>query len=321
MEERFDVVFDGSFQDGLNREEVRENLIRLFNGNNKAIDTLLNRSRAFIKRNIDREKAQKYKTTLEQCGVVCRIAPSVAPDNVQQLESEAVPAPDRSSPAAVDNTSSDLRLQTSEEDNPAGDGPEAIESGIPAVPNETCAECGRRFAKDEMIPHNNSWICAACKPVFVQKMKEGVSLSSVMRYGGFWIRFGAKLIDGFIMAGVNFVMNIAATPFLMAAPSETTSPSTMMAAPLLLALLQIMTYAGYGIFFLGRFSATPGKMLCRLKVVTTEGEKITYSRASGRFFSEFLSAILLYIGYLMAAFDSEKRALHDKICGTRVIRV
>jgi uncharacterized RDD family membrane protein YckC len=33
-----------------------------------------------------------------------------------------------------------------------------------------------------------------------------------------------------------------------------------------------------------------------------------------------LSAIILMIGYIMAGFDEQKRALHDILCDTRVIR-
>ena len=42
---------------------------------------------------------------------------------------------------------------------------------------------------------------------------------------------------------------------------------------------------------------------------------------SGRFFAKFISAIILFIGYLMAAFTDRKRALHDIIAGTLVIKV
>ena len=42
-------------------------------------------------------------------------------------------------------------------------------------------------------------------------------------------------------------------------------------------------------------------------------------RAVGRYFAQWLSAFILYIGYIIAGFDSEKRALHDHICDTRVI--
>ena len=71
---------------------------------------------------------------------------------------------------------------------------------------------------------------------------------------------------------------------------------------------------------MGRFGATPGKMACGLKVVMADGGKVTYLRALGRAFSEILSGIILYIGYIMAGFDDEKRALHDRICDTRVIK-
>jgi len=73
-------------------------------------------------------------------------------------------------------------------------------------------------------------------------------------------------------------------------------------------------------YFLGKFSATPGKMALGLKVLRADGEMITYPRALGRFFAEFLSSVILAIGYIMAAFDEEKRALHDRICDTRVVR-
>jgi uncharacterized RDD family membrane protein YckC len=76
----------------------------------------------------------------------------------------------------------------------------------------------------------------------------------------------------------------------------------------------------YTIFFLGKYGATPGKMVCRLVVVTAEGGKITYARAAGRFFAEILSALICYVGYLLAAFDEEKKTLHDRICDTRVVQ-
>jgi uncharacterized RDD family membrane protein YckC len=55
-------------------------------------------------------------------------------------------------------------------------------------------------------------------------------------------------------------------------------------------------------------------------VVTPSGGKINYGLACGRFFAEIASAMILYIGYIMVGFDEEKRALHDRICNTRVIR-
>jgi uncharacterized RDD family membrane protein YckC len=61
-------------------------------------------------------------------------------------------------------------------------------------------------------------------------------------------------------------------------------------------------------------------MACGLKVVTEDGQRLSYMRAFGRYFAEIISGMILYIGYIMAAFDYEKRALHDRICTTRVIK-
>ena len=72
---------------------------------------------------------------------------------------------------------------------------QAAVSGAQAV----CSECGRVFAEEEMIRFSDTRVCAGCKPVFVQKIKEGVSVAGALDYAGFWIRFGAVAIDGFII--------------------------------------------------------------------------------------------------------------------------
>jgi len=84
-----------------------------------------------------------------------------------------------------------------------------------------CAECGKTFDKGEMIRHGEAWVCAACKPVFLQKLSEGVEPVAVaMRYAGFWIRFAAKFVDGIIMSVLLVVPMIAlAASFVTSATS------------------------------------------------------------------------------------------------------
>jgi uncharacterized RDD family membrane protein YckC len=77
----------------------------------------------------------------------------------------------------------------------------------------------------------------------------------------------------------------------------------------------------YMVYFNGRFGATPGKMALKLKIVRPNGDGITYMRALGRYFAEILSGMIFSIGFMMAGWDEEKRALHDRICDTRVIRL
>jgi len=61
-------------------------------------------------------------------------------------------------------------------------------------------------------------------------------------------------------------------------------------------------------------------MVCHLQVVMADGSKLSYGRSLGRHFAKFLSSFILAIGYIMAGIDDEKRALHDRICDTRVIK-
>jgi uncharacterized RDD family membrane protein YckC len=57
-----------------------------------------------------------------------------------------------------------------------------------------------------------------------------------------------------------------------------------------------------------------------LKIVVEDGSRINYLRAFGRHFAKWLSSMILLIGFIMAAFDDERRTLHDRICETRVVR-
>jgi uncharacterized RDD family membrane protein YckC len=78
--------------------------------------------------------------------------------------------------------------------------------------------------------------------------------------------------------------------------------------------------AAYFIYFIGKDGQTPGKKLCKIRVVNADGTQVSYAKAAGRFFGYMLSWIILGIGFLMAAWDDETRALHDRLCDTRVIK-
>ncbi len=184
-----------------------------------------------------------------------------------------------------------------------------------AIPESACTDCGRDFPEDELIRFENSKICADCKPAFVQKLKEGVSQSGGMVYAGFWIRCGAKIIDGIIMVVINMIVFIPAG----IAMSTSDNPTLSIGLSVIVQILNIAIPAVYTTWFIGRFNATPGKMACGIKVVTADNDPIGYPRALGRHFAEWISAMILGIGYIMAAFDDEKRTLHDRICNTRVV--
>ena len=59
----------------------------------------------------------------------------------------------------------------------------------------------------ELIPFGSSFVCATCKETFAHKLREGVNVGGAVRYGGFWIRFVAILIDGAVMVTVSMLLS------------------------------------------------------------------------------------------------------------------
>jgi len=143
------------------------------------------------------------------------------------------------------------------------------------------------------------------------------SAAGTLPYAGFWIRVVAKLVDSAILWAAGLALNFAVAPLLYGQGPDTPSPFLDDRPPLL--LLQFAVAAAYYTAFVGRYGATPGKMAAGLKIVTPAGGAVTYGTALCRYFAEILSGVILGIGYLMVAFDIEKRALHDRICRTRVV--
>lgn len=127
-------------------------------------------------------------------------------------------------------------------------------------------------------------------------------------YAGFWRRFSAYWLDAVLVNVVSFAITFSLV---------TMQPGFDLAATLLGIVLSWLYYA---LMHSSRPQATLGKMAFGIKVTDLEGERISFLRATGRHFAAWVSAILLLIGFLMAAFTERKQALHDQMAGTLVVR-
>ena len=194
-----------------------------------------------------------------------------------------------------------------------------------------CSECGRPTPPEELASFGDHLVCPACKETYVQKLREGVASAPItFRYGGFWIRFVASLLDGIILGVAGGVVSFLVFGSMMPGlsrmrPNPTPEETVALLGPMLgmmglSMLLNMGIGCAYETFFVCRLGATPGKMALGLKVVRPNGGPISVGRAAGRYFGKLLSSLILLIGYIIAGFDSQKRALHDMICDTRVIR-
>jgi uncharacterized RDD family membrane protein YckC/type II secretory pathway pseudopilin PulG len=120
---------------------------------------------------------------------------------------------------------------------------------------------------------------------------------------GFWIRGGAYMIDGFLVAIVSIVL-------------------TMILPGALGILARLLVSAGYfTVMPVMNQGQTVGKMAAGVAVVRDDGSPLTYGRAFVRWLGYLLSGITLCLGFICAAFTPRKRALHDYIADTRVVRV
>ena len=123
-------------------------------------------------------------------------------------------------------------------------------------------------------------------------------------YAGFWRRGAAYLLDSLILL-------VPTLPLVFALGEKQEG-----LAYLITIIVDCAYYAG---FHSSSAQATLGKRVFGIKVTDLQGGRISLPRAVGRYFATLLSALILLIGFIMAAFTGKRRALHDMIAGTLVV--
>jgi uncharacterized RDD family membrane protein YckC len=165
-----------------------------------------------------------------------------------------------------------------------------------------------------------NWVCAECKLAFLSRvMASGVAVTSKWHYAGFWIRVVARLIDGITLGIAQALIALLFFGTFAAQFSPKVMGSENVGLRLSFYALSYAIAIVYETVFLRYQGATLGKMALGLKVVRSDGESLGWGISVGRYFMYLVSSIILSIGCIMAGFDNEKRALHDRVCDTRVI--
>jgi uncharacterized RDD family membrane protein YckC len=135
--------------------------------------------------------------------------------------------------------------------------------------------------------------------------------SPTIHPAGFWIRFVAIIVDGLCLALVQWVLGFVIVALFFGAPGT-------LAAIVGLYTFNVLLGSIYPVIFHWRWGQTLGKMAMSIRVVTVDGGALSLGTAIIRQIGYWVSLLTLCIGYLMAAFRSDKRALHDLMAGTRV---
>ncbi len=158
----------------------------------------------------------------------------------------------------------------------------------------------------------------------------------VFAYAGFWLRFLAYLIDdliiSFLVTPLYFIIFLpllaTSLPVIEHYPYSSYDIPVIVISLILKLVAGIMLYCFlalvvtwlyYALTESSQMQATLGKMALGIVVTDLYGRRVSFGRASARFFGKILSDIY-YIGYILAGFTEKKQALHDIIAGCLVIK-
>lgn len=161
-----------------------------------------------------------------------------------------------------------------------------------------CAKCGTNNI-------HSATLCSACGTSLV------VTAEKELVYAGFWKRFAALFIDGLLIT-------VASVILILILALLTGGNSGLMVAMFYLLLFGLSAY-----YFVsmeaGPHSATWGKRWLNLKVLDSDGARLSTGRAFARWLAHGISNITFYIGYVMQPFTERKQALHDIVSATVVV--
>ncbi len=178
-----------------------------------------------------------------------------------------------------------------------------------------CSKCGTENPNDANF-------CIGCGARFIEQNQD-VSLISYSGFGGFWERFLAYCIDSIILTIGSVVVGFMGAffiGFVMAIMGHEIEQMEDFFVVLYYILAIILTWLYFTIMESSKLQATLGKKILNLFVMDTSGNRITFARANGRFWSKIISGAIFCIGYIMAAFTEKHQALHDMIADTLVVK-
>lgn len=151
----------------------------------------------------------------------------------------------------------------------------------------------------------------------------------VVRYAGFWRRFVAHLIDQLILGIVAFMLFIPGLALLGIGIWSGRMDESPGAIGFILAaiaayltailIIIIMQWLYFALMESSNKQATLGKLAIGIVVTDLNGGRISFGRATGRYFGKIVSGMILYIGFFMAGFTEKKQALHDIMASCLVV--
>lgn len=200
-----------------------------------------------------------------------------------------------------------------------------------------CSRCGSGVA-------DGTSFCAACGQPVAGVPAGPISSAPVVStpviaagapnvaYAGFWLRFVAYLIDSAVVGAAFLVVVLVSIPVFgigylqqlvsgLQNSEPDFSPALIFVIFDLIFAISVATWLYYAFMESSTRQGTLGKMAMGLTVTDMQGQRVTFGRATGRFFAKIITGLVpLGIGYIMAGFTAKRQALHDMIASCLVMR-
>ena len=187
-------------------------------------------------------------------------------------------------------------------------GEDTISTGVPTG-SKVCSGCGAINASSS----NYCYRCGLLLPrQFSTEMEHAENLA------GFWIRLGAYLIDGIFITVISLLI---ATTFTDTNLSQVWAIFAGEVEDWTISIIPTIIDIAYFTYCNGKWGQTIGKAVLGIKVFRNDDSPVSYQRSFARGLAYYLSALIFGIGFLMIAFSSRKRGLHDHICDTKVLKI
>jgi len=183
-----------------------------------------------------------------------------------------------------------------------------------------CHKCGAQ--NDDQAAFCDKCGAALQKP-YPETGPTAPSYPAAVQYAGFWKRLAAALIDGVLLTIAYFVAAFT-LGFVYGAVTgggddEMSDAAASILAYVAWAATAILGWLYYALMESSAKQATLGKMALGIVVTDAQGRRVSFTRATGRYFGKIISCIILYIGFIMIAFTERKQGLHDIMADCLVV--
>lgn len=152
-------------------------------------------------------------------------------------------------------------------------------------------------------------------PAFVPTAVAARVPAPSVQYAGFWRRFIAFWLDIFVFGSIELFVAYA-----RGIPLNTQQPADPIQAAKGLLISAFIYWLYWAILESSPWQATIGKRAMDIYVTDLQGRRLSFAKATGRYFGKTISFLILLMGFFMIAFTERKQALHDMMAGCLVVR-